>query len=127
MGAGRIVRSVSGEVAQSLDPRQDERAGWSVLYMHIGAARRVVVGDWVRSGDRIGHPSCEGGVSPAAHLHIVRKYNGEWINSSGAIPFNVGGWVANEDVNEYDGTLRKDNVVREACECKVVTTNGIEW
>jgi LasA protease len=127
MAEGRVVRSVSGEVVQSLDSRQDERAGWSVLYMHMGAAGRVGVGDWVRAGDRIGHPSCEGGVAPAAHLHIARKYNGEWVNADGALPFTVGGWVASEQDTEYDGSLKRDTQTREACECKLNRTNGVGW
>jgi LysM repeat protein len=127
MAEGRVVRSVSGEVVQSLDPRQDERAGWSVLYMHVGATGRAKVGDWLRAGDRIGHPSCEGGVAPAAHLHIARKYNGEWINADGALPFNIGGWVANESDSEYDGNLKRDTQTREACECKVNRMNGVGW
>ena len=127
MAEGRIVRSVHGEVVQSLDSRQDERAGWSVLYMHMGSPGRAQVGEWVRAGDHIGHPSCEGGVAPAAHLHIARKYNGEWINVDGALPFNVGGWVASEKLSEYDGGLKRDQQTREACECKVNATNGVGW
>ena len=129
MAPGRIVRSVNGEVVQSLDPRQDERAGWSVLYMHIGDDNRAALGSWLDLGDRIGHPSCQGGVAPAAHIHVVRKYNGEWINAAGAVPFDLGGWVASEDDTgqEYNGLLKRQNQTREACECKVDRTNGIGW
>jgi hypothetical protein len=35
--------------------------------------------DAVKTGDRIGHPSCEGGAANATHVHIARRYNGEWI------------------------------------------------
>jgi len=129
MADGRIVRSVNGEVVQSLDSRQDERAGWSVLYMHIGNKARVPAGTWLALGDRIGHPSCQGGVAPAAHIHVARKYNGEWINSDGAIPFDMGGWLASKDdsAQEYNGLLKRQNQTREACECKVNRTNGIGW
>ena len=95
--------------------------------MHTGAAGRAQVGDWLHAGDRIGHPSCEGGVAPAAHTHIARKYNGEWINADGALPFNVGGWVASESLKEYDGALKRNAETREACECKVNGTNGVGW
>ena len=33
----------------------------------------------VNPGDNIGRPSCEGGFSNGTHLHLARRYNGEWI------------------------------------------------
>ena len=127
MAEGRIVRSVHGEVAQSLDPRQDERVGWSVLYMHTGTPDRVSVGTWLKAGERIGHPSCEGGFAPAAHTHVARKYNGEWINATGTIPFTLSGWRASESTNEYDGFLVNGPQRREACDCKSPGKNGVQW
>jgi len=127
MTEGRIVRSVHGEVAQSLDPRQDERAGWSVLYMHVGAEERVQVGQWLRRGERIGHPSCEGGVAAAAHVHVARKYNGEWLDASGIIPFVLSGWSVTGSTQEYDGYLTNGDKRREACDCKNAMKNGVSW
>ncbi|MDW8351101.1 MAG: LysM peptidoglycan-binding domain-containing protein [Anaerolineae bacterium] len=122
---GVITRSAHGEVAQSLDPGGDERIGWSVLYLHISSRNRVAAGARVKAGDPIGHPSCEGGFARAAHLHLARKYNGEWINAQGEIPFNLEGWVAVEGAREYDGALVKGALRREACECKNPQLNGI--
>lgn len=122
---GVITRSVRGEVGQSLDPGGDERIGWSVLYLHIGSRNRVPAGARVKAGDPIGHPSCEGGLAQAAHIHLARKYNGEWINAQGAAPFDLEGWVAVEGEREYDGALVKGNWRREPCECKYPDLNGI--
>jgi LasA protease len=127
MADGVITRSARGEVVQSLDASGDDRAGWSVLYLHIGTRGRVAAGTRVRRGDRIGHPSCEGGISNGAHLHVVRRFNGEWINATGAIPFVMGGWQAAETGAEYDGYVSRGREKREACECKRPAVNGVTW
>lgn len=122
---GVITRSVRGEVGQSLDPSGNERIGWSVLYLHIGSQNRIPAGARVQAGDPIGHPSCEGGLAQAAHVHLARKYNGEWINAQGETPFDLEGWVALEGPREYDGALVKGDLRREPCECKYPDLNGI--
>lgn len=124
---GVITRSINGEVGLALDPSGDERIGWSVLYLHVSHNGRVAQGKLVKAGDRIGHPSCEGGLAEAAHVHIARKYNGEWINAEGAIPFDLGGWVAGEGDQEYDGTLTRGDQTRQSCECKLPNVNGVTW
>lgn len=125
VAGGIIARSMYGEVVLSLDESKDERQGWSVLYLHIGSDDRVKQGAQVKAGDRIGHPSCEGGLALAAHLHIARKYNGEWLNAEGAAPFVLGGWVAREAGAEYDGTLTRGVISHEACNCKNMGMNAI--
>jgi hypothetical protein len=124
---GVITRSTRGEVGQSLDSSRDERIGWSVLYLHIGSRNRILAGAQVRAGDPIGHPSCEGGLAAAAHIHLARKYNGEWINAQGETPFDLEGWVAVEGAREYDGALVNGalRLRREPCECKQPGLNGI--
>ena len=78
--------------------------------MHIAAEDRVAVGTQVKSGDRIGHPSCEGGVSYGTHTHIARRYNGVWIAADGNLPFDLDGWISQGNNNtEYDGFLIKGN------------------
>jgi LysM repeat protein len=126
MADGVIARSARGEVVQTLNGN-DERVGWSVLYLHIGSTDRVAVGERIKRGERIGHPSCEGGVSSGAHVHIARKYNGEWINGHGRVPFMLGDWAMYEGKAEYDGGLKRGNQTREACECKKPEVNGISW
>ncbi len=116
--SGVIVRSELGEVVQDLDGDGDERTGWSVLYMHIGSNDRVKVGAKLNAGDRIGHPSCEGGVSNGTHTHIARRYNGEWIPADGPVPFNLDGWISEGEGVEYYGYMKRDGQILEAWDTK---------
>ncbi len=75
--------------------------------MHIAGFERVRVGQMLNAGDHIGHPSCEGGESTGSHIHIARKYNGEWIPATGILPFDLDGWIAQENSVEYLGTLTR--------------------
>jgi murein DD-endopeptidase MepM/ murein hydrolase activator NlpD len=115
---GLIVRSENGAVVQDLDGDGYEQTGWTILYMHVSSNQRVRVGDFVRAGDRIGHPSCEGGFATASHLHLARRYNGEWIPASGALPFVLDGWLTTSSGVLYDGVLQRDGRLVEACECR---------
>ncbi len=108
---GLIVRSGGGAVILDLDGDGLEQTGWTILYMHIETRDRVPEGTWVETGDRIGHASCEGGFSNGTHVHIARRYNGEWISADRDIPFVLGGWVSAGDGEEYSGTLTKDGAV----------------
>jgi LasA protease len=111
---GLIVRAENGAVMQDLDNDGFEQTGWDVLYMHIDSHERVKPNSYVYAGEHIGHPSCEGGVSNATHLHLARKYNGEWIPADGDIPFNLDGWVSSGNGIEYDGFLTRDTTVLSA-------------
>ncbi len=111
---GRVVRAENGEVLVDLDDDGFEGTGWTVLYMHIASDERVPVGTWLEVGDKIGHPSCEGGFSDGTHLHIARRYNGQWIEADGPIPFVMDGWTPISDGVEYNGVLIKGEVTREA-------------
>lgn len=112
---GFVVRSDFGAVVQDLvyrDTRKSdkrEETGWAILYLHIDDRDRVPLGTYLRAGDRIGHPSCEGGRSNGTHVHIARKYNGEWIAADGPLPFVMSGWVAHAGSGLYEGTLTKDD------------------
>jgi murein DD-endopeptidase MepM/ murein hydrolase activator NlpD len=76
--------------------------------MHIESRGRVEVGQYVRAGERIGHPSCEGGFSTGTHLHLARRYNGEWIAADGDLPFVMDKWVSYGVGIEYDGYLTRN-------------------
>ncbi len=124
--SGLVIRSQHGEVMIDLDGDGHEETGWVLFYLHMASEGRVDVGTRVKQGDPIGHPSCEGGISEATHLHIARKYNGEWIAADGPLPFVLSGWVAHSSDNSYDGTLTQGDQVRTACECWDKKFNGIK-
>ena len=107
MADGYISRTSKGAVLQDLDNDGYEQTGWVILYMHIAEEGRVSAGDYLFANERVGHPSCEGGVSNATHLHIARKYNGEWIAADGQLPFILDGWVSSGNGFEYDGFLTR--------------------
>lgn len=107
MHDGPIVRADNGAVVQDLDGDGTEQTGWTILYMHIETRQRVAVGTYLHAGERVGHPSCEGGVSTGTHVHIARRYNGEWIPADQEIPFNIEGWVSQGDGEMYNGVLVK--------------------
>ncbi|MFH2037925.1 MAG: LysM peptidoglycan-binding domain-containing protein [Chloroflexota bacterium] len=111
---GLIVRAKNGAVIQDLDGDGFEQTGWVILYMHIDRIDRVTEGMFLHAGDRIGHPSCEGGVSNGTHVHLARKFNGEWISADGSVPFNLDGWVSSGTGYEYDGYLKRNDQVVEA-------------
>ncbi len=104
---GLVVRSERNVVAIDLDGDGYEQTGWVIIYMHVADRERVVTGTWVQTDSRLGHPSCEGGTSTGTHVHIARKFNGEWIAADGPLPFVLSGWQAFADARNYYGGLRK--------------------
>ena len=114
---GLVVRSETGVVVLDLDEDGDERTGWNIFYLHLGTEGRAQVGTLLKKGDPIGHPSCEGGTSTGTHVHIARKYNGEWIPADGVLGFNLDGWIAHNGVRVYTGTLTRFSQTVTACEC----------
>jgi murein DD-endopeptidase MepM/ murein hydrolase activator NlpD len=111
---GVILRAENGAVVQDLDNDGLEQTGWTVLYMHVATNDRVRAGSFVPAGGRIGHPSCEGGVSSGTHVHVARRYNGEWIPADQEVPFVMDGWTTVGLGYEYDGLLQKDGLTVEA-------------
>jgi murein DD-endopeptidase MepM/ murein hydrolase activator NlpD len=119
MADGIVVRSEYGVVVLDLDDtvqngrtvygRADglEQTGWAILYVHLAAKDRVAAGTYLRRGERIGHPSCEGGPATGVNLHVARKYNGEWIAAGGRLPFVMSGWTAHAGAQPYKGWLSR--------------------
>lgn len=105
---GLVVRSQRGAVTIDLDGDGNEGTGWVLLYMHLTPEGRAGVSTWLSQDDHVGHPSCEGGVSTGTHLHIARKYNGEWISAEGPLPLVLDGWQAVARPGNYAGLLIKD-------------------
>jgi len=102
---GVVARVDEGVLELDLDGDGDIRTGWVVFYLHIATKDKIPVGETVVSGQSLGHPSCEGGTSTGTHIHIARKFNGEWIPADGTLPFNLEGWVAHRGDETYTGTL----------------------
>ena len=116
---GKIVFTNEGAVIQDLDGDDLMQTGWTVLYMHIESRDRIAAGTRVQTGDRIGHPSCEGGVSNGTHVHLARRYNGEWIPADRDLPFVLDGWTSAGNGVEYEGTLSKDGKTVEAWDGRI--------
>ncbi len=135
---GLVVRSGDGTVVIDVDMDGDERTGWTVIYMHIAARDSVKAGTVVQPGSPIGHPSCEGFYlnAVATHLHIARRYNGEWIPADcwacppgvAAPPFVMSGWTIRGYPNQhYQGWMEKDGQVRQADQGHDNPNNQITW
>jgi LasA protease len=107
VASGEIIRSENAVVILDLDGDHHEQTGWVIMYLHIASEGRILKGTLVDTGDPIGHPSCEGGFATGTHVHIARKYNGEWFPADGPIPFNLDGWIAHAGKVIYEGTLTR--------------------
>ncbi|MEP6985380.1 MAG: LysM peptidoglycan-binding domain-containing protein [Chloroflexota bacterium] len=135
--AGVIARSGGGVVILDLDGDGNETTGWTILYLHMASDGRVAEGTHVNIGDHIGRPSCEGGVSNGTHMHIARRYNGEWIPVSCDVcgddkipppPFVLNGWTAVGLVNqEYQGYMTKGSDRRDAEQGRLTPINRVSW
>ncbi|MGW8249505.1 MAG: hypothetical protein ACWGO1_02595 [Anaerolineales bacterium] len=104
---GLVLRSEFGAVVQDLSGDDNEQTGWAILYMHIQSDGRVAPGTYLKAGDPVGHPSCEGGRANGTHVHIARKYNGEWIAAGGTLPFVLSGWTVHSGTLPYEGSLTR--------------------
>ena len=105
---GVVVRSTRGALALDLDGDGNEQTGWVLVYMHL--ANRAPVGARVEAGEPLGNPSCEGGAATGAHVHLARKYNGEWLGLD-RVPFVLSGWVVEAGDKPYKGRLVRGSQV----------------
>ena len=112
--SGVVARSERGLLVLDVDGDGYEQTGWSLLYLHLADKDRLPVGARVKQGERLGHPSCEGGPATGRHVHIVRKYNGEWIGAGATLPFILSGWLVEAGDLPYQGRLLKEGQVIEA-------------
>jgi len=120
--SGLVVRSGNGVVVLDLDGDGYEQTGWVLLYLHVSNDSSVPIGTWMDTGTPLGNPSCEGGTATGTHVHIARKYNGEWIAADGPMPFVLSGWVAHAGDMAYKGTLTRGEEVVIACTCSSRST-----
>ncbi len=133
---GLIVRSHDGSVILDLDGDGDEATGWTVLYLHVATQGRIAAGQVVNIGDVIGYAACEGGFSTATHLHIARRYNGEWIPADCSTctgqdtrpSFVMGGWqVIGLQNQEYQGFLERGVDRLQAEQGRLYPNNRVSW
>ena len=111
IAAGLVVRSENGLVMVDMDGDGSEQTGWNIMYLHVADKDRVAVGQWVDQNEHIGHASCTGGTSTGTHVHIARKYNGEWMIADGPIPFVMDGWTVLAGDKPYLGTMANGNKI----------------
>jgi len=135
---GVIARTAVGTVILDLDGDGNEATGWTILYLHIDETDRVTAGTIVETGDPIGRPSCEGGFSTATHMHIARRYNGEWLPADcgqcrpdapdDQPVFNLSGWfVYGVPGREYQGSLLRAGERLTAEQGRAVISNQVSW
>ncbi len=117
---GVVARIGDAIVVLDLDGDGDERTGWNVFYLHLANDSLPQFGTFLKQGDSIGLPSCEGGHATGTHVHIARKYNGEWIPAAGLLAFNLEGWIAFNGSAEYQGTLKRFSMTVAANQSSVL-------
>jgi LasA protease len=122
---GVLARTESGLAMLDLDGDGDERTGWVILYLHLSSVDAAPQGKILKAGDVVGHPSCERGHATGTHVHVVRKYNGEWIAADGVIPFNLEGWIAHSTGVAYEGSLTRAAKTITACSCGDAYTQAL--
>jgi hypothetical protein len=96
-------------VVIDLDGDGFEQTGWTLVYLHVADHERTPAGVWVNTDDPLGHPSCERGNSTGTHVHMARKYNGEWLDADGPLPFVLSGWLVQKGARNYEGYLIQGN------------------
>jgi LasA protease len=122
---GMVLRDEDNQVLVDLDQDGYEQTGWVLFYLHLVPVENLGPGTMLAQGDPIGYPSCEGGLANSSHVHIARRYNGEWMAADGPVPMVLSGWTVVEGAGQYDGELVKGGEVREACECWEDDKNGL--
>jgi len=110
-----VARVAPGVVVLDLDGDGYEQTGWSVLYLHIVPVEGIAVGRVLAVGEPIGVAAEEGGVSHGLHLHIARKYNGEWVAADGPLPIDLDGWRVRAGAESYLGVLYRGGSELLAC------------
>ncbi len=125
--AGRVVRSRASGVAVNLGGDPYEGRGWVHVYAHLSPVDRAPVGARVAAGDRLGHPSCDGGLPTQTRVSFARKYHGEWVPADDPrAPMVLGGWAALPGALPGEGSLIRSGAgVRTASPAKSAAVNGI--
>jgi len=104
---GIIARYKDGIVVVDMDGDGNEQTGWVLFYFHVDANYEIRTGKRVETFKELGRPSCLGGHSTGDHVHLARKYNGEWLDAVNPIPFEFDGWTVRSTGTLYEGYLEK--------------------
>ena len=100
---GVVARSERNVVALDLDGDGLESTGWVLTCTwRMPAAHRPVTSSTatIRSA-----PVVRGRQRHGTHVHVARKFNGEWIAADGPLPFEMSGWRALAGERAYQGYL----------------------
>ena len=135
---GTIARLDEGIVILDLDEDSDEGTGWTILYLHVDHNDMLKEGQLVEAGNILGYASCLGGVTNATHLHIARRFNGEWLPADcnrcpagvAVPPFVMSDWkVIGLASQLYQGFMvhQLDNRSAVAEQGRYTAVNEISW
>jgi len=124
MADGIVARSEEAAAVLDLDGDGDEHTGWAIFYYHLSLDALPPVGKTLKVGDIMGHGSCDGGRATGTHVHIARRFNGEWIPTADPMPFVMSGWTAHYGAEPYKGTLTYDLPALKIEACPCVTANN---
>lgn len=131
---GIVARAGEGVLVLDLDGDGDESTGWSIMYLHLASEGLAQEGIRVNTGDRLARPSCAGGFSSATHVHISRRFNGEWLPadcqsclpSNPVPPFVMGGWTTiGLEGQYYQGFMQNGATQIQAEQGRETTINRI--
>lgn len=131
---GIIARAGEGVLILDLDGDGDESTGWTIMYLHLASDGMAQEGIRVNTGDRIARPSCAGGFSSATHLHISRRFNGEWLpadcqsclTTNPVPPFVMGNWTTiGLNGQYYQGFMQNGATQIQAEQGRETTINRI--
>jgi hypothetical protein len=104
---GVVTRAGDSVLAIDLDGDGYEQTGWVLVYLHMVMPEDILPGKTIAVDEPLGHPSCERGQSTGTHIHLARKYNGEWIQAGDPVPFMLSGWETIVGEKNYQGELHK--------------------
>lgn len=116
--SGCVVRSEGNTVVIDLDCDGSENTGWALFYYHLSEQGRIRPNSKVSQGQKIGYASCEGGACSGIHIHMARKFNGEWILAGGAIPLVLSRWVMTAGAEGEWRLVRGGGAVIASKDCK---------
>lgn len=110
-----VVAAAPGKVIySSKDPYKikiDHHNGWVSEYFHLDSIQ-VKSGE-VKRDQKLGYPSCKGGIADGAHVHFTLYYNGVRQPINGVV---FEGWKVEAKTTAYEGCLR--HVVTKQTVCR---------